>query len=130
MFDLITYCNDTNALLAEVAETMPDRLITDIDTGEQIGIAVAKTPTVRNGTETLSIVRVCSAELTTLKKLRCISILAEVAAGGDLLFELDKVPANAAIYDRVHDQSPYDITDETGKVIGSITPPRLIGAFA
>jgi len=35
-----------------------------------------------------------------------------------------------ATYDRIHDQAPRDVLDDTGKVIGTYTPPALIGAFA
>jgi len=134
MNDIITYCKDTTALLAEVEAVMPERLIyadnPDCTQGAPVGFAITKTPTKRNGNETLSVVRVTDAELTEIQALTSIKILATAPAYGDLLADLDTVAANAAIYDRVHDQTPIDITDDAGKVIGTQTPARLIGGFA
>ena len=127
--DLITHCPDTAALLIEVESVAPDRLIKD-DAGNPVGFVVTKTPTVRNGAETLSVVRVNDADLAMLQAMSSITILASVPMGGDLLAELDKTSASATLYDRIHDQTPRDILDDAGAVIGQFTPPRLIGAFA
>ena len=134
MNDIITYCSDTTALLAEVESVMPERLIyadnADGTQGAPVGFAITKTPTIRNGNETLSVVRVTDDELAAIEALTSVKILATVPAYGDLLADLDKVKANTAIYDRVHDQTPIDITDDTGNVIGTQTPARLIGGFS
>ncbi len=126
-FDCITYCPDTKALMTEVAKVAPERLIKD-EQGNPVGFAIDKTPTIRNGAETLSVVRVNDADLAVLKSLKSIKILAEVPAGGDLLAAMTK--ANKAVYDKVYPRTPVDITDEQGNVIGQYTPPALIGSFA
>ena len=126
-FDCITYCPDTQALMAEVAKVAPDRIIED-EQGNPVGFAIDKTPTIRNGNETLSVVRVNDDDLAVLKKLTSIKILAEVPAGGDLLAAMKKT--DRAIYDKVYPRTPVDITDEQGNVIGQYTPPALIGSFA
>lgn len=128
MRDLITYCENTEALLAEVAASMPDRVIRDMDTDAPVGISIAKTPTVRKGLKTLAVVRVHADEVAGLKALKNIRVLADVEAGGDLLAAMSA--ADRAWYDSVHDQTPREMKDENGKVIGTYTPPELIGAFA
>jgi len=123
----ITYCTDTQALMSEVANVAPDKLIKD-EQDIVVGFAIDKTPTIRNGTETLSVVRVNSAELAIIKSLTTIKILAEVPVGADLLAAMTK--ANKKIYDRVYSRTPVDILDNAGNVIGQLTPPVLIGTFA
>jgi len=108
--DLITYCSDTVALLAELEAKFPDKVVKD--SAGNSAWAVTKTPTVRNGVETLSIVRVNSAELADIKTLTSLKILAEVPVGGDLLSAL--LPPDRAAYDRIRPS----------------TSPELIGAFA
>jgi len=127
MRDIITYSSDVTALLAEVAATMPDYLIKD-ENAKPVGFAVTKTPTVRKGNETLSVVRCTAAEVKLLKKLKSITVLADVPMGGDLLKAMSKT--GRAKYDAVYNQTPYDVVDDKGKVIGTVTPPSLIGTFA
>lgn len=125
--DLITYCPDTQALMAEVAQVAPDRIIKD-ENGNPVAISINKTPTVRNGNETLAVVRVDDNELSLIQQLQSLQILAQVPMGGDLLAAM--TAANRAIYDRVYPRTPVDIKDEQGNVIGQYQPPELIGAFA
>ena len=134
MYDIITYCADTAALMAEVAQVAPDRLIKD-EQGNPIGFAIDKTPTIRNGAETLSVVRVNDADLAVLKSLTTIKILAEVPAGGDLLAAMSS--SDRTIYDRVYPRTPQPMLDDKGKPMLdaagnpiTVTPPALIGAFA
>ncbi|MDX8384819.1 MAG: hypothetical protein R8M45_12115 [Ghiorsea sp.] len=126
MFDLITYTKDSAALLAEVATKFPERIIKD-DNDVVIGIQLIKTPTLRNGLETLAVVRVDAARLADMKTLTTLTILAEVPMYGDLLAKM--TVKNRAIYDKLHDQAPYDLTLEDG-TIQPITQPDLIGGFA
>jgi len=127
MRDLITYSKDVTLLLAEVANKLPDYLILDLDTQKPIGFAVTKTPTVRKGNETLSIVRCSTAEVALLETLTTVVILANVPAYGDLLTNMTK--ASRAIYDSVYDQTPQTITLPDG-TIAKYAPPALIGGFA
>jgi len=125
-WDLITYCKDTQALLAEVEANAPEKVVKD-DKGNAVGVAFTKTPTVRNGTETLAVVRADDKELAFITSLKSLKVLAKVAAGGDLLAAMTKT--NKALYDKVYPQTPVDILDDQGNVIGQYTPPSLIGAF-
>ena len=118
MPDLITYSNDTKALLAEA----PESLLVKDDDGAAVGLNITKTRTIRNGDETLSVVRCDAATLALLKGLTNLKVLAEVEAYGDLLAAMNLT--DKEIYDRVHDQTPYD--DGEGNMI---TPPALIGEF-
>jgi len=134
MRDLITYSKDVTLLLAEVATVLPDYLIKD-DQHNPVGFAVTKTPTVRKGNETLSVVRCGVAEVKLLKSLKQITVLADVPLGGDLLDVMST--SSRAIYDRIHDQTPVPMLDENGEPVLDangkamiITPPELIGAFA
>ncbi len=125
--DLITYCADTQALMAEVEQVAPDRIIRD-DQGNAVGFSITKTPTIRSGTETLAVVRVTDKELAVIQGLKSLQILAQVPAGGDLLAAM--VQAERTIYDRVYPRTTVPVQDETGQVVGQCTPPELIGAFA
>jgi len=127
--DLITYCPDTTALMDEVAQVAPDRIIKD-ENDQPVGFSITKTPTVRKGNETLAVVRVNDADLALIESLTTLQILAKVPAGGDLLAALNADPEARAIYDRVYPRTPVDVVDEAGNVIGAWTPPELVGVFA
>jgi len=132
--DLITFSPDVNKLLPEVVATLPDYIIFD-DKGNPIGFSITKTPTVRKGNKTLSVVRCTAAEVKLLKSLKSVEVLADVPMEGDLLAALTK-PGRAK-YDSVHDQTPKPVLDDKGKPVLDTngkpvmyTPPALIGAFA
>jgi len=125
-YDLITYCPDTAALMAEVGELFPERLMLDSDDAP-VGFSIDKTPTIRAGLETLSIVRVTADDLVKVKQLSSLTILSEVEAYGDLLADMDG-PARA-IYDRVHTRPIIEVKDEAGNVTGTTQSPELIGGF-
>jgi len=100
-----------------------------------VGVSITKTPTIRNATGTLSIVRCESVELADIKTLTTVKILAEVPMGGDLLAKM--TTAKRKTYDSIHDQTPVPVLDDKGKpmldangVSIVTTPPALIGAFA
>jgi len=126
MRDLITYSKDVTLLLAEVETKLPDYIIKD-EQDKSIGFAITKTPTVRKGNETLSVVRCTADEVALIKTLTTMTILAEVAMGGDVLKAMTK--AKRAVYNAVHNQTPQTITMDDGTTI-TYTPPALIGTFA
>jgi len=126
LHDLITFSPDVTLLLAEVEAKLPDYIIKD-EQDKPIGFAITKTPTVRKGNETLSVVRCTVDEVALIKTLTTMTILSDVAMGGDLLKAMTK--ANRAVYDAVHDQSPQTITLPDGTT-STYTPPALIGAFS
>jgi len=126
MRDLITYSKDVTLLLAEVETKLPDYLIKD-EQDKPIGFAITKTPTVRKGNATLSVVRCTADEVVLIKTLTTMTILAEVAMGGDVLKAM--TVSKRKLYDAVHDQTPQAITMEDGTT-STCTPPALIGSFA
>ena len=101
MRDLITYSPDVTKLMAEVATKLPDYLIED-ESGNPVGFKVTKTPTIRKGNETLSVVRCPAAVVTILASLTTITGLAYVPAYGDSLAAMSKT--ERATYDDAHDQ--------------------------
>lgn len=126
MIDIITYVQDSQALIAELQEKFPELVSKpDLDNGDPGGkFLVTKTPTVRNAAgESLSLVRGDDALLdvaTQLENLTALGTYEEVFNDPDLL----------AIYDRVYDRTPKTFTDpETGEQI-TYTPPDKFGVFA
>lgn len=126
MFDLITYCADTTALIAELQSKNSQQISTD--SAGNITWKITKTPTVRKGLETLSVVRVDDAGLAEINHLTSLDILSIVNAGDDILAAMS--PAKRTIYDSVYPRTPFDITDSNGVITGTRQPPELIGAFA
>jgi len=134
MRDIITYSPDVTKLLPEVVATLPDYVIKD-ENDKPVGFAITKTPTVRKGNKTLSVVRCTAAEVKLLGGLKSVEVLADVPMGGDLLKAMAKT--GRAKYDAVHDQTPKPVLDDKGKPLLDTngkpvmyTPPALIGAFA
>jgi len=119
--DLITYTTDTAALVAELQEKLPKYI--HIDSNDNPIFLIDKTPTVRNGTETLSLIRLTdekynellSAELTNLTIL---GTFEEVFAD----------PDKREIYDRVYIQTVH-LLDLDGNDI-TVNLPERFGAFA
>jgi len=126
MKDLLTYSKNVTLLLAEVEAKLPAYIIKD-EQDKPIGFAITKTPTVRKGNATLSVVRCTADEVALIKTLTTLTILAEVTMGGDLLKAMTQ--ANRKLYDIVHDQTPQTITMADGTT-HTYTPPELIGAFS
>lgn len=127
MKDIITYCPDSAAFLAEMEQADPSRIVRD-ENDVAVAVILDKTPTIRRGAETLAVVRVDDATLAKISALTTIRVIAEAEAYGDLLATLST--ADRAIYDRVYPRTPIDIKDDAGNVIRTDTPPALIGCFA
>jgi len=86
--DIITHSPDITKLLAEVEAKMPEYLIRSEPTaaalkanpkalGKPIGFRLVKTPTMRRGNETLSVVRCTADEVKLLASLKSITVLAD-----------------------------------------------------
>lgn len=121
MIDIITHTTNTAALVSELQTKLPAYITID-QAGNPIFL-VDKTITIRNGTETLSLIRLTdekyaellAAELTTL----------------ELLGTYDEVfadPAKKAIYDRVYPRT-FLATDPEGNEI-TVTRPEKFCVFA
>lgn len=122
MNDYITYCADTTALATELEAVAPEKINIDPESGA-VSFNVPKTPTVRNGGETLALVRDMDGSLLAL---------ADQLSSLTVLGTYEEVFADAAkkeIYDRVYDQTPVILTDEDG-VESTYTPPEKFGVFA
>jgi len=99
--DLVTYCSDTEALLAEVKEKIPNRE----DTGRFI---IEKSPTIRKDNETLALIRVNANELALLNQLENLTILGTFG-------EIFSNPDKKAIYDRVYPPRELTYIDDEGE---------------
>ena len=119
MIDAITYSSDVGAL------TERGRMVR-IERGG-LEYRGDKTPTVRNGIETLAVVRVDDLQTVLDSGLE---VLASAPAGGFNVYdELFADPAARAIYNRVHRQAGVPYTDDDG-ASHTFTPSAYIGVFA
>ena len=118
MIDIVTYVQDSKALIAELQEKFPDLV------SEEGEFLVDKTPTVRNAAgESLALVRGDDALLAVGEQLESLQMLGTYE-------DIFNTPELLAIYDSVYDRTPKTFTDpETGEEI-TITPPEKFGVFA
>lgn len=119
MNKVITHCADTKALITELQKNYPEQLD---ENNVWLLLQGNKTPTVRNGKETLAYVAVSNEQLAQLQQMQSITVLGDYA---DVF--ADKV--KKAIYDRVYDQTPIAYTDENGKKV-TANKPEKFGVFA
>ncbi len=119
MTDIITYCIDTAALVAELQEKLPDLI--DIKDPENPNFCVDKTPTVRNGNKTLALLLVDDNQLTELETLDSLQILGTFE-------EVFEDPEKKAIYDSVYIRE-HEYIDMDGVTQQGLRPERF-GGFA
>ena len=120
MTDIILFCPDTAALVAELREKFPHRL--DEGEPENPRFIVDKTPTVRRGAETLALVRADGDLVASLESLASLTVLGTYE-------DIEADPDKRAIYDRVYPRTPIVWTDDGG-IEHTQTPPEKIGVFA
>jgi len=142
---LITYSPDITKLMPEVVIKLPDYVIRAEPTkaqikakqfGTPVGFDIVKTPTVRKGNKTLSLVRCTSDEVKLLGALKSIRVLSDIPAvdrltsaqRSDLLLNT-MTKTGRALYDSVHDQTPVVTTMPDGTT-HTHTPSPHIGSFA
>jgi len=142
---LITYSPDITKLMPEVLVKLPDYVIRAEPTAAQVkakqlgtpvGFDIVKTPTVRKGNKTLSLVRCTSDEVKLLAALKSIRVLSNIPAvdrltsaqRSDLLLNT-MTKTGRALYDSVHDQTPVVTTMADGTP-HTHTPSPHIGSFA
>ena len=119
MKDVITYCENIPAMVAEIAEKFPERL------SEDGKFLVTKIPTVvvRSAGKSLCLVRCLDdqeyADLDSLENLEVLGTYEEVFSD----------PEKLAKYDSVYDRSPRILHDDKGSQY-TYTPPDKIGVFA
>lgn len=119
---LITYCEDTNALIAEVVSKYPERM--DITDPTDAFFNIIKTPTVRNGMLTLT--AVLSQSPLEEEMLKSLSTL-EVLGTYDDIFSSSSLDTK---YQLVYPYStPITFVDEEGNT-QSYYRPQKIGEFA
>lgn len=129
MIDVITYCSNTAALVAAVRSRWPDRL--DESDPENPRFNLDKTPTVRNGAETLAVVRCMDGQpghpgtLAALQELESAGVLTVLGTWD----EVQADPARKALYDSVYPRTPVTWTDENGDA-HTLTPPEEFGRIA
>ncbi len=127
MQDVITYSDDTQALLDEVADKFPEYLITDEDTGERSIVPLTKTPTKRSGDETLVVCRHFPEELSNLDHLKVIGYVSVTAP--HQYEPAFTVEGGEEIYERIYPTAPVTYVDEDG-IEQTYTPPKMFGVIA
>jgi hypothetical protein len=117
MIDVITYVQDSAALVAELQDNFPD-LVDD-----EGNFLVNKTPTVKNTNgESLALVRGDDVLLAVGEQLTNLTILGTY----DDIFASTEL---SDIYDSVYDRTPKTFTDEETGETYTITPPDKFGVF-
>ena len=111
MIETITYCKDTKALIAELKEKYPDYIHED-----QFGID--KTPTVKNGEETMALVMIDEEVLNNIDSLENLGTFEEIFND----------PGKKEIYDRIYPRE-FTYTDIDGNEQTGMKPERF-GGFA
>ena len=117
--DIITYCDDTEALINELKIKFPLFINTKDD--DNPVFCIDKTPTVRNGNETLALIRIDESlyeDLASLESLRVLGTYDEVFAD----------PDKKAIYDQVYVRE-YTYLNENGDEQTGMKPEKF-GVFA
>jgi hypothetical protein len=119
----ITYSPDTDALLAEVEAKSPSLVITQEDGSKSIG-PLTKTPTHRNGLETVSVVKGLPVELQGLVNLQVLGVITGAPYNAVATFTDS---AAQATYERVTEVLiPIEGVDPDGAAYAAVKP-YLIG---
>jgi hypothetical protein len=111
MIETITYCKDTKALIAELKEKYPDFVY-------EGKFGIDKTPVVKNGSETMSLVMIDEDMLNSLISLENLGTFEEVFADSK----------KKAIYDRIYPRE-FKYKDLDGNEQTGLKPERF-GGFA
>lgn len=114
MTDIVTYCSDTSILVEELKEKFPQLLTS---TGE---FNIEKTPTIRNGDETLALVRTNNLEL--LEQLDSLIVLGTFE---DIKADPEKLEA----YDRIYPREPITYLSEDQQTVLTYEPPFEFAKF-
>ncbi len=113
--DLITYCNNTDDLIAELELKFPQYVNV-----ENKQFLIDKTPTIRFENETMSLVRVNDSYIINdLESLQVLGTFEQVFAD----------PQKKEIYDRLYPRTPEVWLDEN-EVEHTYIPPEEFGKFA
>ena len=120
MADIVTYCKDTSALIVELQEKFPERISLDNESDPKF--IIEKSPTIRSGSETLSLVRVDADDYKLLSQLKNITILGTY----DEIFADNK---KKAIYDKLYPRKIQTYIDPDGKEQKN-TPADKFAVFA
>lgn len=124
MIDIITYCKDTNALVAEVQEKFPNKLAELTN-----NILIDKSQVIKNANgETMALVRCDGIQLEMIESLNSLVILGSYE-------EIFNTPEKKEIYDRVYvrKEESYDEIDpeDSSKTITKkYMPPERFALFA
>jgi len=117
--DIITYCTDTDSLVLELESKFPDLI--NVEDSENPSFLVDKTPTVRNGNKTMSLLRVTDGRLAELETLDNLEILGTFE-------EVFEDAGKKAIYDSVYVRE-YTYIDIDG-ITQTGSKPERFGGFA
>lgn len=129
MIDLIVYCPDTGALVDELRAMLPKYL--DEEDMDNPRFLVDKTPTRRNGDETLAVVRWRDDDPGVRHALEILEIadVIKVLGTWEELSALPKTSDEWKLYKKVHPRTVRKYKDEDGKE-RTHKPAEEIGRFA
>jgi len=122
MPDIITYCEDTQALIQELKEKYPNRIYKD-ENSDDYTFIVNKTPTIRNGNKTLSLLRVTEEEYEMIQNLDSLEILGTY---DEIFNNEEKLSKYKSVWDY---ETPIEYTEEDGTV-RQYYRPKKFGVFA
>lgn len=121
--DIITYCEDTQALINEVKEKYPNKIYIDEKTGEATFL-ITKTPTIRNGTKTLALVRCPSEDYDFMASFNSIEILGTYEK---VFNDATKLAKYKSVYDY---ETPIKYKDPDSGEEKEFYKPQKFGVFA
>jgi len=123
MSDLLFYTDDWNAFLEEAYLDDETLVGKDEETGEYY-LKYPSTPTVSNEAgETMWLVMASDGQVGQFARLKSTTNLGAYTA-------VLNSPPKRAVYDRIYDQTPYEIEDPEGGDPIMVTPPEKFGVFA
>jgi len=122
MPDIVTYCENTQALIQELKEKYPDRIYKD-ENSDDYTFIVNKTPTIRNGNKTLSLLRVTEEEYEMIQNLDSLEILGTY---DEIFNNEEKLSKYKSVWDY---ETPIEYTEEDGTV-RQYYRPKKFGVFA
>lgn len=126
----IAYSDNVDLLIHEVETVAPEMIYVDSTGKKKIG-RVKRTPIVRNGDESMSVLLDVTEEMMRLDHLTIIGRIEKTDEGYVRIMGSDEISEDEAneIYDRVYPRKPTTVFTDNGPGIEQ-RPPDLFGVIA